>query len=429
MPYLRPRPITVRELESLAKQEGRHSIGDGLILIVGKTRRGCSWTCRLRMPDGRRSDMGLGPYPDVSLAEARQRAAELRRMVRDGLNPIEERKRLRQAKVTFEEAAELCWEQKKKSFRNGKHADQWIQTLRTYAYPKIKNVRIADLSHLQVQEVLEPIWLVKKETARRVLQRIAEVCVWAVSKDLRTAELPKSVVRTGLGLQKMKKRKFPAVPVEDAPRVYQAIKAVGTTAAQALQFQILTALRPGVGRSALWEEFDLDNWLWVIPPERMKADRQHVVPLPVEACHMIKLIKAIPAPGEENSPFVFPSPTAPNKRAISDTSCSNVLKEYAPADTMHGWRSTFRDWAAEYTDFPEHIIEACLAHELEDEVKAAYLRTLFLEERQQLMQAWEDFLEGRTEVRDTLDAAFRRKQRAQALTNSRAQELALSDPA
>jgi hypothetical protein len=140
MPYLRPRPITVRELESLAKQEGRHSIGDGLILIVGKTRRGCSWTCRLRMPTGRRRDIGLGSYPEVSLAEARERAARLRRMVRDGLDPIEERKKHRNANVTFEQAAEQCWENKKKSFRNGKHADQWIQTLRIYAYPKLRHV-------------------------------------------------------------------------------------------------------------------------------------------------------------------------------------------------------------------------------------------------------------------------------------------------
>lgn len=415
MPRLRDRPITVKEIEALAKQPGKHSAGDGLLLIVGTTSRGRSWTCRLRMPTGRRRDIGLGSYPEVSLAEARERAVELRRMVRDGLDPIEERRKLRQAKVTFEEAAELCWENKKLSFRNGKHADQWIQTLRTYVYPKLRHVRIADLHHLQVQEVLEPIWLVKKETAKRILQRIVEISVWAVSKDLRVAKLEPAVVRKGLGAQKIKKKKFAAVHVEEAPRVYQAIKEVGTTAAQALQFQILTALRPGVGRTALWEEFDLDNWLWVIPAERMKTGQQHVVPLPVEACYMIKLIKAIPTPGEEESPFVFPSPTAPNKRAISDTSCSNVLKEISPSDTMHGWRSTFRDWAAEYTDFPDHIIEACLAHELEDEVKAAYLRTLFLEERQQLMQAWEDFLEGRTEVRETLDAAFRRKQREQAL--------------
>lgn len=419
MPRLRDRPITVKEIEALAKQPGKHSAGEGLLLIVGSTSRGRSWTCRLRMPTGRRRDIGLGSFPDVSLAEARERAADLRRMVRDGLDPIEERRKRRNANVTFEEAAEQCWENKKKSFRNGKHADQWIQTLRTYAYPKLRTVRISDISHVQVQEVLEPIWLEKKETARRILQRIAEVCTWAVSKGLRSTELPRSVVRAGLGRQKMKKGNFAAVPIEEAPKVYQAIKAIGTTAAHALQFQILTALRPGVGRTALWEEFDLDNWLWVIPPKRMKTDQQHVVPLPVEACHLIKLIKAIPNPGEEGSPFVFPSPTAPDKRSISDTSCRKVLKGISPADTMHGWRSTFYDWARENTDFEEQFIDASLAHELKNEVKAAYQRTLFLEERQRLMQAWEDFLEGRTEVRETLDAAFRRKQRAAALEAAR----------
>lgn len=426
MPYLRPRAITVKEIEALSKKSGKHSIGDGLILIVGTTRRGCSWTCRLRMPTGRRRDIGLGSYPDVSLAEARERAADLRRMVRDGLDPIEERKKRRNANVTFEDAAEQCWEGKKKSFRNGKHADQWIQTLRTYAYPKLRHMRISEVTHSHVQEVLEPIWLEKKETARRILQRIVEISVWAVSKDLRAAKIEPAVVRSGLGAQRIKKKNFAAVSIEDAPQVYQAIKAVGTIAAQALQFQILTALRPAVGRGARWDEIDEENWLWVIPAERMKTDERFVVPLPEEALHILRLNKAIPLPGHEESAFIFPSPTAPNKRPISDTSCSKVLKEISPVDTMHGWRSTFYDWARENTDFAPEFIDAALAHELKDEVKAAYQRTLFLEERQRLMQAWEDFLEGRTEVRETLDAAFRRRQRAAALEAARSRDAALA---
>jgi integrase len=287
-------------------------------------------------------------------------------------------------------------------------------------------MRIADVTHVHVQEVLEPIWLVKKETARRILQRIAEVFTWAVSKELRSTELARSVVRAGLGRQKIKKRNFPAVPIEEAPRVYQAIKALGTTAAQALQFQILTALRPAVGRGAMWSEFDFENWLWVIPAERMKMDQKFVVPLSEEACHLIKLNKAIPFAGNEDSPFVFPSPSAPMKRAISDTSCSKVLKEISPVDTMHGWRSTFYDWARENADVDPEFIDAALAHELKDEVKAAYQRTLFLDERQRLMQQWEDFLEGRTKPREGLDAAFRRKQRAAALEAAGLRDAALN---
>lgn len=416
MPYLRPRAITVKEVDALSKQAGKHSVGDGLILVVGTTRRGCSWTCRLRMPSGQRRDIGLGSYPEVSLAEARNRAADLRRMVRDGLDPIEERKRLRQAKVTFEEAAQLCWEAKKKSFKNGKHTDQWIQTLRTYAFPKIGRVRIADVSHSHAHDVLEPIWMEKKETARRVLQRIADVCAWAVSKDLRKAELSKKVVRDGLPPQKIKQKNFAAVSIEEAPAVYAKIKAAGSVASEALRFQILTALRPVVARTVRRHDIDLEHWLWIIPAGQMKTGQRHVVPLTEEASEIVADRIALMLDGEEvDSPYLFPSPQNKEK-AISSTSCAKVLKAISPGDTMHGWRSTFRDWAAEYTSFPKEIVEACLAHDLENEVEAAYLRSSRLDERLEVMQAWADFLEGHTEVRQNLNAALRRRERAKALT-------------
>lgn len=414
MPALRPRPVTVKEVAALAKKPGRHSIGDGLILIVGKTARGCSWTCRLRTPNGKRRDLGLGSYPEVTLAEARNRAADFRRMVRDGLDPLEQRRLARRRTITFKMAAEQCWEDRKSGFRNGKHRDQWINTLRTYAYPKIGDIPISELQHPEVKEVLKPIWLTKKETARRVLQRIADVCSWAIGSGLRDAELPKKVIRDSLGRQKIKVKHFSAVPIEDAPRVYAALKKKGTRAAEALRFQILTVLRPGIGRAALWPEVDLDNGLWTIPAARMKTEEEHVVPLSDGALDILRVVKAIPVADEEETPFVFPSPMKPAKAAISDTSLKKVQAEIIDGVTLHGWRSTFEDWAAEYTDFDESIIDAAMAHKLDDEVKAAYRRTLFLDQRLELMTMWEDFLEGRIDVRQGLDAAYRANKRKAA---------------
>ena len=411
MPYLRPRPITVKEIEALAKETGRHSVGDGLILNVGKTGRGCSWTCRLRVPSGKRRDIGLGSYPEVTLAEARQRAADYRRMTRDGLDPIEERKMARRASTTFETAAEACWKEKLPTFKNQKHGHQYITTLRTYAYPFIAKTPITDVDHVAVKDLLRPIWLTKKETASRVLQRVADVCSWAVSEGLREAELPRNVIRRGLPKQNKKVTSYAAVPLEDAPAMYAKLAEQDSPAANALRFQILTALRPGVGRTAQWSEFDLRNGLWNIPAERMKVDEEHIVPLSPGALTLIKMIKSMPLDIERDSPFLFPSPRKPMQLAISDTSVTLVSKKLMDGITLHGWRSTFEDWATEYTDFPDSVIDAAMAHKQEDAVKAAYRRTKFLEQRLELMTQWNDFLEGRIEVRETLDGLHRKRLR------------------
>ena len=261
-----------------------------------------------------------------------------------------------------------------------------------------------------MKEALKPIWMSKKETARRVLQRIADVCAWAVSENLRDAELPRAVIRRGLGQQKIKQKNFSAVPVEEAPAVYAKLKAIDSNASRALRFQILTALRPGVGRTAMWQEIDFENGLWIIPAERMKMDEEHVVPLSVSASDLMEL----PADKTKSSPFLFPSPVSPKTKAISDTSLTKLQREIIEGVTLHGWRSTFEDWAAEYTDFEESVIDAAMAHKLDDEVKAAYRRTKFLDKRLELMEAWSDFLEGKTEVAQTLDAAHRARLRAKS---------------
>ncbi len=311
-------------------------------------------------------------------------------------------------------AAEQCWEERKAAFKNGKHQQQWINTLRTYAYPNLGEIPIGDVHHSDVKTALQPIWLAKKETARRILQRICDVATWAVGEGLRDAELPRAVIRAGLGRQKKKVQHFAAVPVEDAPRVYAALKEKGTRAAEALRFQILTALRPGIGRAALWKEMDLKNGIWTIPADRMKTGEEHIVPLSESAIDILFRIKTNPVIGEEGTPFIFPSPPKPNKMPISDTSLNKVQAEIIDGVTLHGWRSTFEDWAAEHTDFAASIIDAAMAHALEDEVKAAYRRTLFLDQRLDLMIEWGDFLEGRTKIVHGLDAAHRAKMRTAA---------------
>ena len=193
--------------------------------------------------------------------------------------------------------------------------------------------------------------------------------------------------------------------------MYAKLAEQDSSAANALRFQILTALRPGVGRTAQWSEFDLENGLWNIPAERMKVDEEHIVPLSPGALSLMKMIKAMPLDIERDSPFLFPSPRKPMKLAISDTSVTNVSKKLMDGITLHGWRSTFEDWAAEYTDFHDSVIDAAMAHKQEDAVKAAYRRTKFLEQRLELMTQWNDFLEGRIEVRETLDGLHRQRLR------------------
>lgn len=365
----------------------------------------------MRMPNGRRRDLGLGSFPDVGLAEARQRASDYRRMVRDGLDPLDERRKARRRAITFQEVAEDCWESRKKEFKNGKHVDQWINTLKAYVFPAIGQKPIGEVTHAEVTAALRPVWQEKKETARRVLQRVCDVCSYAVGLGLRESELPRKVIRDALGKQRKKVEHFAAVPVEDAPRVYQELYKKGTRASEALRFQILTALRPGIGRAALWEEIDWEHGIWTIPAARMKTDEEHKVPLSVSAIQILQTVKAIPADDELDTPFVFPSPTKPKKQPISDTSLNKVQKEIVEGVTLHGWRSTFEDWAAEYTDFPEHVIDAAMAHALDDEVKAAYRRTAFLDQRLVLMQQWDDFLEGKTPIKQGLDAAHRASKR------------------
>lgn len=360
------------------------------------------------MPNGQRRDLGLGPYPEVTLAEARDRAAELRRQVRDGLDPLLEKKKARERALTFAEAAEQCWEERKPGFKNRKHGEQWIQSLRTYAFPTIGKTPIADLRHPEVKALLQPIWLTKKETARRVLQRVAEVVVWSIGEGLREHELPKAVIRKALGNQKIKVQHFEAVPVEDAPQIYAKIKKVGSFASEALRFQALTVLRPGAARQAQWDHIDLEHGLWAIPGSEMKTGEEHIVPLSKEA---LELVKALPR--LEGSPFLFPG-AKPKARAISDTYVRQVLHNFAPGATMHGWRSTFEDWAAENTNFPEAVIDSAMAHKLDDETKAAYRRTKFLDARAELMQTWANYLEGKITIVSRLDAAHRKKKAAAA---------------
>lgn len=381
--------ITVKEVEALAKKPGRHSIGSGLILVVRES-GAASWIARVRSPDGRRKDIGLGRFPEVSLKEAGARASEHRKVSRDGADPVARKRELQRVMPTFEKAAEEYYSGRKAGFRNKKHGAQWIGTLREFVFPVIGSMPVDKVDGPTVIRVLNPIWLKVPETARRVLQRIATVIAWAAAHGHRDHELPVRSIRTGLPRQPEKKPKHhAAVPVEDAPAAFQKLEGDHGVARNCLRFIVLSAARSNEARGAKWSEIDLEAKTWTVPADRMKAGEEHVVPLSEPAVALLKSLPRV-APNED---FLFPG--IRRGRAIVDAAVSKSMRIALPNGTVHGWRSTFRDWAAERTSFPGEVAEAALAHTVRNKVEAAYRRTKYLEQRRTLMTRWAEFLEAK----------------------------------
>ncbi|MFZ1425339.1 MAG: integrase arm-type DNA-binding domain-containing protein [Geminicoccaceae bacterium] len=367
---------------------GRHGDGTvrGLHLLVqsGGAR---SWVLRYQLND-RRRDMGLGPYPEISLARAREKALEARRLVKDGRDPLTERGRERA--MTFESAAEALIESKRPGWRNAKHAAQWTSTLATYAYPTLGDLDVKAVDIRGVLDVLRPIWAEKPETASRLRQRIEAVLDYATSLGVRTGDNPArwrghldnllakpSKVRTVEHHAAIAWQKLPALMVDLAGR--EGI------AAKALAFAILTAARSGEVRGMTWAEIDQEGAVWTVPAGRIKAGKEHRVPLTPAA--LAQLGNAGPC-----EKLVFASPTNAN-RPLSDMTLSAVLRRMnRDGITVHGFRSTFRDWAGETTAHPREVIEAALAHQLKDKAEAAYARGDLFTKRRKLMKDWADFL-------------------------------------
>ena len=393
-------PKIARELKPIEvgrlKAPGLVSVGGvpGLSLQITPT-GARSWILRAKVGDKRR-DMGLGPFPGVTLAQAREKARAAREQVAQGKDPVLARQRAQsqlraeQASiVTFESAARGYLKAKSREWKGSKSLTQWTGTLENYVFPTIGNFHVQDINDSHVLAILEPIWIVKTETAVRVRGRIESILDWAKAMKYRTGENP---ARWRGHLDKLlsapKKTTavvhHEAVPVDGAPAFYAALQMRNGFAARALEFALLTAARSGEVRGAQWSEIDIDRGLWTIPGTRMKAGKEHRVPLSKLAIQVL-----CAQPKIEDYRLVFP---APRGGQLSDMAMTAVMRRMELTAVPHGLRSTFRDWAGDRTNFPRDMAEMALAHKVSDETEAAYRRSDMLERRRVMMEAWADFL-------------------------------------
>ena len=366
-----------------ATTAGKYHDAHGLILRVMPS-GSKQWVQRLVIL-GKRRDIGLGGYPLVTLAEARDKAFANRKLARAGGDPMAVQRR--RDVPTFEEAAAKVIELHRPNWRNTKHAAQWTATLRTYAYPKIGNKGVDQVSTADVMAVLLPIWNDRHETARRVRQRIGTVMKWAVAQGLRQDNPAGDAIGAALPKNGGIQRHHRALPHAEVAGAIEAVHRSGAsaTAKLAFEFLVLTACRSGEVRLANWVEIDMNASEWTIPAERMKAKRPHRVPLSQRAVDVLHEAREI----ADSSGLVFPSPTG---RALSDSTHSKLLRELGIVAVPHGFRSSFRDWASECSNAPRAVMEAALAHTIKDKVEAAYARSDLFKRRRKLMDAWARYL-------------------------------------
>jgi integrase len=362
-------------------QPGMHNDGAGLYLRVSKT-GGKSWILRCRV-HGVKRDIGLGGVAMVSLADARTKAVEMRTVARTGGDPLAERSRAKGI-PTFEEAARSVWrEQIETTARNEKHKAQWINTLRDYAFPIIGNRRVDVIRSGDILRVLQPIWLEKPETARRVRQRLRMVFDWSIAAQHREISNPLAGIEKALPKQGDKTRHHTALPFAELPGLMERLASAEGVGAMAVRYAILTAARSGEVRGARWSEIDLDAAVWTIPGERMKAKEEYRIPLTAEALAVLEQVRGL------DDDLVFPGRR--RGRPLSDMSLTAVLKRLNVPVTVHGFRSTFRDWTSERKNVPRAIAEMCLAHTVGNAVERAYARSDLFDKRRDLMQRWSLF--------------------------------------
>lgn len=396
-------PLQVKRLSG----DGLHPVGGvaGLCLQIRGSAR--SWILRTTVGH-RRREIGLGGYPDVELSAARTKARDARDKIRAGVDPVEERKRARAAMLapsvlTFDEAARRYIAAKSSEWRNPKHGAQWRNTLATYVAPVMGRMPVDQIELRHVVAALEPIWIEKTETAVRLRGRIESILDWATVTGHRDGQNParwkgnldKALPRPG---KVAKRSNQPALPIDDMPRFMADLRTRGG-ASHALEFLILTASRSREVRGARWCEFDIPARTWTVPAERMKSGREHVVPLSDEA---LALLSKLPERGE----LLFP---AQRGGELSDMTLAKIIKLMHEADTSrggagyldpklkrvavpHGFRSTFKDWAAERTNYPNQVSEAALAHVIGDKTEAAYRRGMLLAKRASMMADWARFI-------------------------------------
>jgi integrase len=377
--------LTVKAIDAISKP-GRYRDGSGLYLVAdNKTAK--RWLLRI-MVQGRRRDLGLGSYPLIGLSEARELARDYIRAARSGDDPTVTLRRSNSV-PTFEEVARDYYAQHKSRWKNAKHRQQWINTLEQYVFPTLGKRRIDDIGTPDIVALLSPLWFEKHETARRLKQRISTVFDDAKGKGFLTGENPVAGVSASLKRDKrIRPKHFKAMDYRDVPAFIATLRSDERPAMAklALEFVILTAARTGEVINATWEEIDVDKALWTIPGSRMKAGREHRVPLSGRALEILQTVR----PVTESGGWLFEGQRA--RKPLSNMAMLKLLERMQVQATVHGFRSSFRDWAGETTGFPHAAIEKCLAHEVGNKVEAAYARSDLLDRRREIMDAWNNLI-------------------------------------
>jgi integrase len=388
------------EVSRIAKP-GMHFVGgvQGLALHVTKT-GARSWVFRVVIADKRR-EMGLGNYPGVTLAKAREKARDARELIRQGIDPIERQQAAQSAlraavaaALTFKDCAGKYIEAHEAGWKNTKHGQQWRNTLAQHAYPHMGELLVRDVGLSHVLAALEPIWRTKTETASRLRGRIELVLDWATARGYRDGLNP---ARWRGHLDKLlpapgkvqRGAHHPALPVSDVGAFMVQLRAAEGMGARALEFVILTAARSGEVRGATWAEIDRNAKTWTVPAERMKAGKEHRIPLSAAALDLLDRVAAMPKTAESGD-LVFP---APRGAPLSDMTLSAVLRRMGVPAVPHGFRSTFRDWSAERTSYPNEVCEMALAHTIGNKAEASYRRGDLFEKRRRMMAEWAEFLD------------------------------------
>jgi integrase len=397
--------LTTKSFAKL-KRPGRYGDGHGLYLqVLSPTNR--SWLFRYERNGRGERWLGLGPLHTIDLAEARDRARKARQQLLDGIDPLDARvaERTRRAleaarTITFEKAALAYFDAHERKWRNAKHRAQYLSSLKTYAFPKIGSLPVAAIDVSLVLKVIEPIWHEKTETANRVRGRIEAVLDWATVRGYRAGDNParwkgyiENVLPSRSAIQKP--IHHAALPFDDLPEFMAALRQREGIAARALEFTILTAARTGEVVGATWDEINLKESTWTVPAGRIKGGCEHRVPLSDRA---LEILGALPR--EKNNPVVF---IGPRKGGLSNRGMGSVLVRMGRDDvTIHGFRSTFRDWGAERTSYPNHVLEMSLAHVVGNKVEAAYRRGDLFAKRVRLMADWTKFCTTKSAERGTV---------------------------
>ncbi len=381
-PHQRLTAVAVRR-----KKSGKYADGNGLYLVVDESgaRR---WILRTVVKSKRR-DIGLGSVALVGLAEARDAATRLRRIARAGGDPLADQRRRRRQVPTFAEAARTVHELHTKTLRNARHRATWLSSLEADIFPVFGDRPVDQVDTADVLKALTLIWTTKAETARRIKQRVRTVLDWAKASGYREGDNPADAITRALPKQRVKVRHLPALPYSDVPAFLAALRdaAAAPSVKLAFEFLVLTAARTSEVLGAQWDEIDQRAETWTVPGERIKSGREHRVPLAPAALAVVKEAATL----ADGGPFVFPGRR--QGKPLSNMALLMVLRRLERTDiTAHGFRSSFRDWAAERTNIPRAVCEAALAHVVSDKVEAAYLRSDLFDLRRSLMQSWAAFV-------------------------------------